>query len=376
MIEGAIYISDDEEEHDDDPFNTSYAEQVIKKTTVLEEDDDFDPRAEEISAPPARPPPPTTVKLIAKHLNVDLDSEDFDPFDTTVAGAVIVLSKTTLKQSLSDPDFDPRAEESSANPESQQQNQASEQSLEAPKTEEEFDTARRKSSLSLSLKNKSVGFLVPNQDLLGAAEGGSNKKPLTPYYAPTNSSLIEKEPEDPFDTSYVPENKPTDVELKHLESDLLSQPSLKHSLSDPDFDPRAPPTPVPAEDLLSVKDNINTKVLTPAQESKDLPDYSVDQVADPFDTSIAANLQPGQAELKLLESELLPERHSDIPTGVLDIQSDAQELGLGDKVLTPQLPHKQIIVPAEVDPFDTSIAENLKPGETEIKLLESELIEH
>lgn len=376
-MEGAIYISDDEEQLDDDPFNTSYAEQVIKKTTVLEEDDEFDPRAEEKAAPPARPPPPTAVKIIAKHLNVDIDSEDFDPFDTTVAGAVIVLSKTTLKQSLSDPDFDPRAEESNTEPEPQKQEPATEKPVAAPKIEEDFDPARRKSSLSLSLQNhKSVGFLVPNQDLLGASEGGSNKKPLTPYYAPSGSSIAEKEPEDPFDTSYVPETKPTDVELKHLESDLLSKPTLKHSLSDPDFDPRAPPTPVPAEDLLAVKENINTKVLTPAQESKDLPDYSGEPVVDPFDTSIAANLQPGQAELKLLESELLPERKSDIPTGVLDIQSDAQELGLGDKVLTPQLPHKQIIVPAEVDPFDTSIAENLQPGETEIKLLESELIEH
>lgn len=374
MVEGAIYISDDEEEQDDDPFNTSYAEQVIKKTTVLEEDDDFDPRAEEKSAPPARPPPPTAVKIIAKHLNVDIDSEDFDPFDTTVAGAVIVLSKTTLKQSLSDPDFDPRAEESSTGPEPQVQEK--EHFIVTPKLEEDFDTARRKSSLSLSLQNKSVGFLVPNQDLLGASEGGSNKKPLTPYYAPSSSSIAEKDPEDPFDTSYVPENKPSDVELKHLESDLLSKPTLQHSLSDPDFDPRAPPTPEPAEDLLAVKENINTKVLTPAQESKDLPDYSADPIVDPFDTSIAANLQPGQAELKLLESELLPERKPDIPTGVLDTQSDAQELGLGDKVLTPQLPHKQIIVPAEVDPFDTSIAENLQPGETEIKLLESELIEH
>ncbi|XP_037818808.1 protein stoned-A isoform X1 [Lucilia sericata] len=377
LVEGAIYISDDEEEQDDDPFNTSYAEQVIKKTTVLEEDDDFDPRAEEKSAPPARPPPPTAVKIIAKHLNVDIDSEDFDPFDTTVAGAVIVLSKTTLKQSLSDPDFDPRAEESSTEPEPQVQVQPTEQPASTPKIEEDFDAARRKSSLSLSLQNnKSVGFLVPNQDLLGASEGGSNKKPLTPYYAPSGSSIAEKEAEDPFDTSYVPENKPTDVELKHLESDLLSKPTLKHSLSDPDFDPRAPPTPVPAEDLLAVKENINTKVLTPAQESKDLPDYSAEKDVDPFDTSIAANLQPGQAELKLLESELLPERKSDIHTGVLDTQSDAQELGLGDKVLTPQFPHKQIVVPVEVDPFDTSIAENLQPGETEIKLLESELIEH
>ncbi|XP_013115071.2 protein stoned-A [Stomoxys calcitrans] len=370
LVPGAIYISDEEEDNqDDDPFNTNYAEVVIKKTTVLEEDDDFDPRAEEKAGPPARPPPPAAaVKLLPD--TTDFESEDFDPFDTSVAGVVIKSSKTTLKESLSDPDFDPRADEEPVvkpaavpppRPPAIQTN-----------TQEDFDPVRRKSSLSLSLKNKAVGFLVPNPDLLGAAEGaGNNKKPLTPYYAPADAAFSEHQSEDPFDTSYVPEAKPSEVELKHLENDLLSKPTLKHSISDPDFDPRAPPTPVPAEDLLAVKEDIAIKVLTPAQESKDL----ADEYVDPFDTSIAANIQPGQAELKLLENEFLPQRQSSTPTGVLDTQSDAQELGLGDKVLTPQLPHKQIVVPQEIDPFDTSIAENLQPGETEIKLLENELIE-
>lgn len=115
-------------------------------------------------------------------------------------------------------------------------------------------------------------------------------------------------------------------------------------------------------------------MLTPSQESKDLTDDTPEYI-DPFDTSIASNLQPGRAELKLLESELLPATASEITTGVLDTQTDAQELGLGDKVLTPSVPVKQITLPEEVDPFDTSIAENLAPGATEIKLLESELIE-
>lgn len=363
---GAIFISDDEDDNqDDDPFNTNYAEQVIKKTTVLDEDDDFDPRAEEAAAPPSRPPLPAILQ------NVDVEAEDFDPFDTTVATVIIKASKTTLKQSLSDPDFDPRADEDkpAAPP-------VPPPPVRKPSTTEaDFDPNRRKSSLSLNLQSKQVGFLVPDPDLLGAAEAGNNKKPLTPYYAPAAGSIEEKESEDPFDTSYVPENKPTKVELKHIEDDLLAQPTLKHSISDPDFDPRAPPTPVPAEDLLAVKENINIKVLTPAQESKDLPEED-EAVVDPFDTSIAADIKPGAAELKQLENELLPQRQPEEPTGVLDIQSDAQELGLGDKVLTPQLPHKQIVVPKEVDPFDTSIAENLQPGETEIKLLESELIEN
>ncbi|KAI9589280.1 protein stoned-A [Glossina fuscipes] len=403
LVEGAVYISDDEEgNQDDDPFNTSYAEQVIKKTTVLEEDDDFDPRAEEKVGPPVKPPPPSInylsqpVRDLLGGSNTDLsrvgpspiipsiqerdiESEDFDPFDTSAIVSIVqpketelkfiereLLNENSLKHSLSDPDFDPRAEEPKQEP-------AANVPAVQVNTDTDFDPARRKSSLSLNLQSKTVGFLIPSQDLLGGADGASNKKPLTPYYAPAAPSIVEKEQSDPFDTSYVPEVKPTDIELKHLEDDLLSKPTLKHSLSDPDFDPRAPPTPVPAEDLLSVKENISAKVLTPAQENKDLPSSSKD-IADPFDTSIAANIQPGKAELKLLESELLPQKQSNKSESVLDTDSDAQELGLGDKVLTPQLPHKKITVPEDIDPFDTSIAENLAPGETEIKLLESELI--
>ncbi|XP_073832979.1 stoned A [Musca autumnalis] len=371
---GVVWISDDEDEdnQDDDPFNTNYAEDVIKKTTVLEEDDEFDPRAEEKPA-----------AIVAKILT---EKADIDPFDTSVVGVIIQASKTTLRESLSDDDFDPRAEEVAAPAPAPTTNNTNKVPPPrpppvvppTPEANKDFDPVRRKSSLSLTLKNKAVGFLVPNPDLLGAAEGASNnKKPLTPYYAPSEAGFSENQSsEDPFDTSYVPESKPTDVELKHLEHDLLSNPTLKHSISDPDFDPRAPPTPVPAEDLLAVKEDIAIKVLTPAQESKDLPDDLAAEFVDPFDTSIAANIKPGQTELKLLENELLPQREAEITTGVLDTQTDAQELGLGDKVLTPQLPHKQIVVTEEIDPFDTSIAENLQPGETEIKLLENELIEH
>lgn len=412
---GAIYVSDDEEDNlDDDPFNTNYAEQVIKKTTVLEEDDDFDPRAEEetgtggagglLTAPGRDLLAGSATDLskvvpapLAPTLSVDQPEEDFDPFDTSAINALVQPkatelrflerellneSGTSLKQSLSDPDFDPRAgqEEPVAVP-----------TPVAQVSIAEFDSARRKSSLSLSLQGKSVGFLVPKgQDLLAAGNDGclgANKKPLTPYYAPSAQSIAERESEDPFDTSYVPEAKLSDIELKHIEADLIAEPTLKHSLSDPDFDPRAPPTPVPAEVLLAVEENINIKVLTPAQERRKLPsnvqDEEEDQEIDPFDTSIAANLKPGQTELKLLENELLPEIARQTVVGVLDEQSDAQELGLGDKVLTPSLPNRtteqlleeQQQQQQEIDPFDTSIAENLAPGETEIKLLESELIE-
>ncbi|KAH8245407.1 hypothetical protein KR032_009895 [Drosophila birchii] len=419
IVPGAIYVSDDDEDlnPDDDPFNTNYAEQVIKKTTVLEEDDDFDPRAEEPPAvglaAPARDllagsatdlsqvvPAP-----LAPTLSVDQEPEDFDPFDTSAVSALVqpkatelrflereLLNEETagaggggsLKHSLSDPDFDPRAEDQDQEPQVQI---TKDHHLPQPEDDGAFDAARRKSSLSLNIQAKSVGFLVPAPDLLGAAgnEPGANKKPLTPYYAPASKPIEEREREseevDPFDTSYVPEAKLSEIELQHIEKDLAQ--SLRHSLSDPDFNPRAPPTPVPAEVLLAVEENINIKVLTPAQERKKLTKRSGgdsngeedEEDIDPFDTSIAANLRPGETELKLLENELLPETQRQAVTDVLDVQSDAQELGLGDKVLTPSTHTRPQLPAQEIDPFDTSIAENLAPGETEIKLLESELIE-
>ncbi|KAH8386763.1 hypothetical protein KR093_002401 [Drosophila rubida] len=419
IVPGAIYVSDDEEgqEPDDDPFNTNYAEQVIKKTTVLEEDEDFDPRAEEsqltvpgrdLLAGSATDLSKVVPAPLAPTLSVDQADEqqaDFDPFDTSAVNALVQPKATelrflerellnessgSLKHSLSDPDFDPRAGQEE--PQQLQTAQPPVGVAQISVAEPDFDSARRKSSLSLNIQGKSVGFLVPGggQDLLAAGNEhlGGNKKPLTPYYAPSAQTIAERDSEDPFDTSYVPEAKLSDVELKHIEADLIAEPTLKHSLSDPDFDPRAPPTPVPAELLLAVDENIDIKVLTPAQERRQLPSRTQtgetdepEEDIDPFDTSIAANLQPGQTELKLLEHELLPESaRQPLVTGVLDTQSDAQELGLGGKVLTPSLPDRTTQQSLEeqqleIDPFDTSIAENLAPGETEIKLLESELIE-
>lgn len=266
---------------------------MIKKTTVLEEDDDFDPRAEEpatslgvpsrdLLAGSATDLSQVVPAPLAPTLSVDQEPEDFDPFDTSAVSALVQPKATelrflerellnesgaTLKHSLSDPDFDPRADQDQI-----PQVQAPRDSLPQPEVEA-FDAARRKSSLSLNIQAKSVGFLVPAPDLLGAGnEVGANKKPLTPYYAPTGKPIAEREREsedvDPFDTSYVPEARLSDIELKHIEKDLIAD---QDTLSDPDFNPRAPPTPVPAEVLLAVEENINIKVLTPRRSVRSLP---------------------------------------------------------------------------------------------------------
>lgn len=319
--------------------------------------------------------------------------DDFDPFDTSAVTNLVqpketelkflekeLLADSSLKHSLSDPDFDPRAEE----PQKEETTEKSASALpvfEVASSDPAFDSARRKSSLSLNLQQKSVAFLVPDKDLLGLDnEGGKIQKPLTPYYSA--ETIPEKEDiEDPFDTSFVPESKPTKVELNLLEQDLLKSSTLTRSLSDPDFDPRAEEDQEVAlpqtnnSDLLAVEDQINIKVLTPAQESCAVAEEVKPSFDDPFDTStVAANILPGKTELKLIENELLPAA-TPVEIAVLDTQTDAQELGLGDKVLTPQIPSVDLESPKEIDPFDTSFAENLAPGKTEIKILETELFD-
>jgi hypothetical protein len=177
--------------------------------------------------------------------------------------------------------------------------------------------------------------------------------------------------EDPFDTSFVPAIEPTQVELDLIEKEILKetkQPTLTHSLSDPDFDPRAV-TPQPKQtDLFLVPDSHDIKVLTPAKESESLEEDEI----DPFDTSIAVNILPGSAELKYLEDELIEKRPEAPPSK--DIISDTQDNSIYVKILTPQPSEPVDEEPEDFDPFDTSFAANLGPSGTEIKLIESEFI--
>lgn len=289
--------------------------------------------------------------------------EEIDPFDTSAVDALVKPGKTELKflekELLEDEDdFDPRAGE------------------EKPSID---DLRRRKSSLCLQLSTSSpkigVSFAIPTPDLLkiDAESSGKNQKPLTPYYNRNSSLALEEElvDEDPFDTSYV-NVEPTTVELDILEKEILEQPA--QSLSDDDFDPRAvtpepPRANKPAEDLLLASDSHNTKVLTPARgDSLTVAD---DSEVDPFDTS-TVSYKPGTVELQLLEDELIEKRPE--PPASNDILSDTQDNSIYDKILTPQPSSVDIEAEDDIDPFDTSFVTNLQPGETEIKLIENELI--
>lgn len=360
---GIVDIYDDEleEQVDVDPFDTEFVATVVREKSI--DDDDFDPRADEepvkrdsiVQIPPTQPTLAVQQKDLLsgstsdltdlKHVPVIQASEsiekEIDPFDTSAISALVqpketeikflekeLLSDVGLKHSISDPDFDPRSDEPQ-----QKQPQAI------------LSTAERKSSLSLNIVqsgSKSVGFDVSG-GLAVNNNGDHKKKPVTPYYS--------------------------DKTIKD-ESDI----------SDSEFDPRAT-TPhaqrTQSQDLLSVgEENIDSKVLTPATTATTGEENDeITAAEDPFDTSNAsALLLPGKAELKLIENELIETVQSTEVTNVLDINSDSQELGLGGKVLTPQ-----ITLPVEesfddIDPFDTTFASNIAPGQAEIKILESELI--
>lgn len=365
---------------DIDPFDTTFADNVLPN---LSDDDDFNPRKDEQQAPlTGTVPAAAPIDLLNAPIN-ELDTlaheivqpivyqpeEDIDPFNTSAVDCIVQPKAVELslleKELLADDiDFDPRAEEQ--------------------KEIQKINLNRRKSSLSLNIAapNLATKSVVFSTDLLGASISGGSKiqKPLTPYYSQNQIDEADKEIEDPFDTSFVPAGNPSKTELNILEKDLLAT-TLHRSLSDPDFDPRAV-TPVDSStykkpDLLDAQEQHDIKVLTPAfNQNQDLAS-SLDTYIDPFDTSaIEKNILPGRAELKIIENELLPSVVNEFSprVTVLDSCSDSQELGLGGKVLTPQVQFSTELSLEESDPFDTSIANNLAPGKAEIKQLESELI--
>ena len=339
-VVGLEIEEDDFELEGDDPFDTAYVEKVVPKS--IDYDDDFDPRGTPVASPvkpvsdligeehqaelfAARNVQSTSNQLGVQKkdllggsthdltdiqapiaLSAELE-EEIDPFDTSAVDNIVAPGKTELKflekellKSLSDDDFDPRADE--------------------PEELKPIEALRqRKSSLVLQINSSpklcNVSFSVNEpQGFLKAGEGG-NRKPVTPYYSRDLS--INEDQEEPTQTD-----------------------PFSLGVDDHDF-----------------------KVLTPANLEE--------EEIDPFDTSIAYNIAPGQAELKLLEDELLEKTAPEI---VVDILSDQQEsLSNFVKVLTPQ-PTGSIELEddADFDPFDTTFASNIVPGATETRLIESE----
>lgn len=389
------------------------------------------------------PPGKTELKFLEKELLGEkqeescLDDEDFDP------------RKGEQQRPFETVDF-------------QGEGRQEEEEGEEEGKESEIGIVDRRSSrpevLELGIP-KAVAFELPTPskrpDLLATTEEEKAlpSKPLTPYY--TQKSIEdylpgeeEQEEEaadvDPFDTSFVAKVAPGKTELKLIESELLRQqdhsPStrLPHSLSDHEFDPRAEGEPVRRqsdftirpndlrinelqnsvlrkfeevnkreelvekrqESLLDERIEVDAKPLTPRIETRTIEEDEEISYQDPFDTSIATNILPGKAELKILETEL-EQIPAEIPvarpvpialTAVInttvipevdpDFDPRAEERkdflciddqDPGAKVLTP-LQNESFPLGEDVDPFDTSFA-SLGPGKTELKLLESELME-
>lgn len=397
-----------------DPFDTSAVKElppgktelkVLEKellgeqpSSYIEDDDDFDPRKEEsVKQSSAKPPPPRPSVPVKPVFEVNFEEDE-------------KIEATNLDRKASRPEV-----------------------LELAPT-------------------KAVAFELPTPskrpDLLATSEEEKTlpSKPLTPYYSQKSieESLPIEDEEievDPFDTSFVNNVAPGKTELKLIESELLRQETkLPHSLSDHDFDPRSttesirrqsdftatsvPPNnlklvqlqssliqkveeeviakqgPQRQESLLDAEIEVDAKPLTPRIESKPIAEEEI-SYSDPFDTSIATNILPGKAELKILESELQqipqqpPPRPIILPTVVPIVTSTIPEIDdfdpradevkeskdflsldgqdPGDKVLTPLQNKDFTLDDDDVDPFDTSFA-TIEPGRTELKLLESELM--
>ncbi|KAK5643377.1 hypothetical protein RI129_007222 [Pyrocoelia pectoralis] len=447
---------EDTEEVESDPFDTTFAENAIPgkfelkliENEILSVDDDvdFNPRIEDklndlikntvdVQVTNSFRVPESGVNTLQlKHRDLlggsstDLSKlgtrpltpanenyvEYCDPFDTTTVESATVPGQTELKFlekellsdiNNSDDDFDPRAEN---------------------------NYSRKASGASVKIVNFTLPLPEVNATLLPnpSQDEKRHPKPLTPYYVRGDSLLQqtvvdkdnESEEEDPFDTSFVVSTTPGKAELKIIESELFSADNtLKHSISDQDFNPRDEKQVAiakvvqtikeisdrpkvsfyiePQVDLLGVDDEVSTKVLTPASiralDTEDVP------YEDPFDTSIACNILPGKAELKLLETELI-QTHSELKRVLTDPNFDPREdtisissatlvqekpkVSIPDllehtvdhvsvKALTPiGVPNLVDFNDLEVDPFDTSFANNIGPGQTELKLLESELM--
>lgn len=384
-----------------DPFDTSFADSLIplehiKNETELvddDDDDDFDPRADEVKVS-LNNRRKSTVRIhltdpaglresitsddvyikegsqnIARDLlggsTTDLsqlgdslldpvdvnDSEIADPFDTTLVDKIVAPGKTELKllerelidsnpvyRVDSDPDFDPRADEA----------------------KEE----RRASRPENLIVNKSVVFDITEADDIGESAKGRSGKPLTPYYT-KELSISEDIDEEIVSTKAPRENlirtksdediaaKTENARRRH--SEYPTSGSVRFSFK--------------AEDLLErQQENISIKVLTPSG-----PQISATrEYTDPFDTSIATDIAPSRTELKLLAREFSCEDEAD-DGSEQDLLAPTDDI-FQARALSPT--HRALPREPQAldDPFDTSIAGDLRPGRTELRLLETELL--
>lgn len=380
--------SKENKEEEFDPFDTSIAEQfgqtelkvleteLLKSThTDIQEDDHFDPRAEE--AKPSRPPPPprpvSPACLLTSTVEVEQNlpplspitaskfpqvEEEVDPFDTSIADK---FGKTEILHL-----------------ESELLNDIG---------------GIKETHLSQIEVAANAPLRPPPATCVFATTPTDTNPPLQPFSKdpqPVEETTVGEI--DPFDTSIA--DKFGKTELKALEETLLSENKEKEikselniSVNDHLFDisPSAEKLPILKPSSNSVEQVFN-KSSIPAEEP------------DPFDTSIAAKF--GQVELKVLESELLVD--SSVKRNLSDDEFNPREEEEDTtdpkttsnnqnsvNILDFDIDHSETSAPVlqanpvrneieetelEIDPFDTSIAENIVPGKQELRLLDKELL--
>lgn len=280
----------------------------------------------------------------------EFEEAEVDPFDTQFVATVV------REKSIDDDDFDPRADEEPVKPEAVKKIE----SLYQPQT------------TSLAVKQK---------DLLSGSSSDLTDLSHIPVISASES--IEQEI-DPFDTSNVSALvQPKETEIKFLEKELLSDVGLKHSLSDPDFDPR------------SDEKDIRPQAISTAERKSSLSLNIHAGKTVLFDVSgnLTVNNSSGKktvvtpyyADKSIEETGDISDSEFD-PRAVTPTEAQNQNqdlLSVGEatidiKVLTPAATTNQSdeIEFSVEDPFDTSNASALLlPGKAELKLIENEFIE-
>ncbi|XP_047099250.1 uncharacterized protein LOC124716751 [Schistocerca piceifrons] len=322
-----------------------------------------------------------------------------DPFDTSVVERVAAPGKAELRyleeellggvtaapeRRLSDPDFDPRAAEDEA----QQQATAV---VKEVVVEAEAAVQKRPDLLGAATKVVSFDLPTPSErpDLLAVEEDKAPiAKPLTPYYPEPKTILDDiARIADPFDTSFAENIAPGRAELRLLENELLEegqqapqQPTLRHSLSDPDFDPRGEEKAEAGQQQPGGEHSSPEPVTTAAGAAGRRRSELVTPAPPPADSALRRRFSDVTGDRGPRARALQPP--DSLPLALSPIQGSRPDLLLVEeedaaataKPLTP-ISRGQPALPVSDDPFDTSaVAGNLLPGKAELKVLESELI--
>ncbi|CAG9788461.1 unnamed protein product [Diatraea saccharalis] len=280
---------------------------------------------------------------------------EVDPFDTTIVDKIVAPGKIELKlleQELignqtpvyrvpSDPDFDPRSDE----------------------TQKVERRASRPENLVVS---KSVVFNVKTAENNTLDPKTKSIKPLTPYYT-RDISITEEINEESEAADVITDTLTRTRSDEEITPKQSYQNKRRHSeYPQSDFSKAN----LKSTDLLqSAQNDIPVKTLTPSE-----PQQTIKHIeSDPFDTSFASNIEPSRTELKLLAKEFSCEEsqfESEEKPDLLDPSDDIFQV----KALTPEPSDTTKLPENDFDPFDTSFASDLNPGRTELKLLESEFL--